>query len=142
MKFLLLFSIAAAAYAAQWDSIQRMSVDQKIEVTTADGMHARGTFVSSTAETLVLREPSGERSVARSEVRRVRVSDPARRIRRGLLWMVVGAGGGAAAGVAACPSCPNEGHTSPYIGPGVAAGAAIGAIGFLSSPYRTVYRSR
>ena len=43
-------------------------------------------------------------------------------------------------GVAVCPGCANEGHGGKYVGPGVAAGAAVGALGFLTSPWRTIYK--
>ena len=56
------------------------------------------------------------------------------------LWFVENAGSGA--GFAACPGCANEGAGYKYVGPGVAAGAAIGALGFLSSPYRTIYNNK
>jgi hypothetical protein len=141
MKLFVLLLAACAAFAAGWEGVERIPADQPIEVTTQDGTRTRATFVSATRDALVVREKSGERSIVRTEIRRVRVADPARRLRRGLIWTAVGAGAGAAAGAAVCPSCPNEGSGYKYVGPGAAAGAAIGALGFLSAPYRTVYRS-
>jgi hypothetical protein len=130
---------AIGAFGADWEAVRHLTADQKIEVTTLIGQRSRGTFVSATADNVVIRAKSGERSIAQKDVRRVRVYDPARRIRKGVMWTVIGAGLGAGAGVAACPGCPNEGHASPYIGPGAAGGAALGALGFLSDPYRTIY---
>lgn len=110
---------------------------------TRDKQTIEGSFVSATAEAIVIRLASGERSVVKGDIRRVRIVDPSRRIRNGALWTTVGAAAGAGAGVAACPYCPNEGNTSPYIGPGAAAGAAIGALaGFLPTPWRTIYKSK
>lgn len=129
-------------FGADWGAVRRLSPDQKIEVTTLNGQRSRGTFVSSTAGNVVIREKSGEQSIAQGDVRRVRVYDPARRIRKGVMWTLIGAGIGAGAGAAVCPYCPNEGNTSPYIGPGAAVGAALGALGFLSEPYRTIYRHK
>ena len=140
MKLLLLLLSAGAAFAADWAEIRLIPPDQKIEVTTRDGTRTRAIFAAATAEALMLRENSGERSLPRAEIRQVRVYDPGHRLRRGLLWTAVGAGAGAAGGVAVCPSCANEGKAYKFVGPGIAIGAAIGALGFLSSPYRTVYK--
>ena len=136
--FLLLSAIRA--FGADWEALRGVSADQKIEVTTLNKQRTRGAFVSATADNVVIRDRSGERSIAQGDVRRVRVYDPARRIRKGVMWTLIGAGLGAGVGVAARPGCPNEGNASPYIGPGAAGGAALGALGFLSDPYRTIYR--
>jgi len=121
--------------------IQRIPVDQKIEITTRTGRGRAPLSCRRPGWRWFVREKSGERSIARAEIRQVRVADPARRVRSGLIWMAVGAGAGAAIGVAVCPGCPNEGHDY-YIGPGVAIGAGVGALGFLRAPYRTVYKSK
>lgn len=142
MKLLLVLLAANVALAADWDAMRQIPAGQKIEITTRDGLHTRGTFVSSSGDAAVIHEGSAERSVPRAEVRRVRVYDSGRRLRRGLLWTAVGAGVGAVGGAAACPGCPNEGSGYKFIGPGIAIGAGIGALGFLSSPYKTIYKSK
>jgi hypothetical protein len=139
MKLLFLLLIFSAALSAAWEAVERIPAHRQIEIVLRSGSRVRAEFVSTAAGALVVRETSGERSIPRSDIRAVRVHDPSRRLHRGLLWTAIGAGAGAAAGAAGCPSCPNEGHGNPYVGPGIAAGAAIGALGFLSSPYRTVY---
>lgn len=141
MKILLLLLAASTAFANDWDSIQRIPADQKIEVTERDGTRLRGTFVSSTQEALVIEENSGVRSLPRVAIREVRIFDSGRRVRRGLLWMLVGAAAGAAGGAAICPSCANEGNGAKFVVPGLAIGAGVGALGFLSSPYKTIYKS-
>ncbi len=138
--FLLLSAVEA--FGAGWETVRHVSAGEKIEVTTSNGQRARGTVVSSTDESVVILDKSGERSIAKVDVRRVRVYDASRRIKRGVMWTLIGAGIGAGAGAAACPYCPNEGTTSPYIGPGAAAGAALGALGFFTDPYRTIYRNK
>lgn len=140
MKTVMLLLVAVTAFAADWEDVRHIAVDTKVEVTAQKTGQTRGTFVSASAEELVVRENSGQRSVARSDIREVRVLDSGRRLRKGLMWMAIGAGAGVGAGFAACPSCSNEGSGGKYVGPGVAAGAALGALGFLSSPYRTVYK--
>jgi hypothetical protein len=142
MKLLVLLMAAGGILSAAWEAVERIPANHNIEVRTRSGARVRATFVSATGEAVVVRETSGERSIARAEIGEVRIHDPARRLHRGLLWMAVGAGAGAAAGAAGCPSCPNEGLGYPYAGPGVAAGAGLGALGFLSTPYRTVYKIR
>ena len=95
---------------------------------------------SASETVLVVREHGGERSIARDEIRKVRVADPSRRMRNGLIATAVGVGIGFAAGWAVCPHCANEGAPGKYTGPGVAIGAAVCAAGgFLPVPWRTIY---
>ncbi|MEX2263899.1 MAG: hypothetical protein WD696_18235 [Bryobacteraceae bacterium] len=89
---------------------------------------------------MTLRDESGQRLIARAEIREVRVADPARRVRRGFIGMAIGAAAGAGIGAAICPHCPNEGQGYKFIGPGIAIGVAAGALSFLSGSYRTVYK--
>jgi hypothetical protein len=143
MKLLVMLWLATcAAFAAEWDAVQNIAPAQRIEVTTRTGAPARGRFVSATGEAVVVREQSSERSIARADIRKVRVADPGRRLRNGFIWTAAGAGAGAAIGLAVCPYCQNEGHGNKFVGPGLAIGAAIGALGFLPAPYRTVYRGK
>src|SRR5438067_263039 len=82
-------------------STARIALDHKIEVTTRDGTRTRSAFVSASGEAMVLLEKSGQRSIARAEIREVRVADLARGVRKGLIWTAVGAG----IGEAICPFC-------------------------------------
>ncbi len=141
LLFVLLLS-AGAMFAAEWEAIRRIPPDREIEVKTRNGTRLRAAFVSATAEAVVVREKPGERSIARSEIRQVRVADPLRRVRKGLIWTAVGAGAGLALGWAVCPHCASEGSGYKFVGPGVAIGAGLGALGFLPVPYRTVYKSK
>ena len=136
MKILLLLLAASTAFANDWGSIQRIPAGRKIEVIERDGTRLQGPF-----EVLVIEEKSGMRSLSRAAIRQVRVFDAGRRVRRGLLWMFVGAAAGAAGGAAICPSCSNEGNGAKFVAPGLAIGAGIGALGFLSSPYKTIYKA-
>jgi hypothetical protein len=143
MKICLFLFASSLVFAADWDAVQRIPAAQRIEVTERSrGGRLRATLVSATPDTVVVREASGERSIPRADIRELRVFDSGRRAHRGFLWMLVGAGAGAGASLAACIDCPGEGRDmATYVPVGVAVGAAIGASGFLSSPYRTVYRS-
>jgi hypothetical protein len=144
MKLCLLLFASGLAFAADWSTVQRIPAAQKIEVTErSGGTRLRVTLVSASPDTVVVRNASGERSILRAEVRKLKVFDSRRRRHLGLLWMLVGAGIGTGASLAACVSCANEGrNTAEYVPLGAGVGAAIGALGFLSSPYRTVYKSR
>jgi hypothetical protein len=140
MKLLLLIVMAGSALAADWNAVRGIPAAQKIEVTTKDGKRTQSEFVAAAAETLSMRVKSGEQTLARTDVRQIRVYDPSRRLHKGILWTLIGAGAGLGVGVAACPSCANEGAGYKYAGPGTAIGAGVGALGFFSSPYRTVYK--
>jgi hypothetical protein len=144
VKLCLFLFASGLVFAADWDAVQRIPGAQKIEVTERSrGGRSRATLVSSSPDAVVVREASGERSIPRADIRELRVFDSTRRAHRGLLWMLVGAGAGAGASLGACVSCAGEGRdTAMYVPLGVAVGAATGALGFLSSPYRTVYKGR
>jgi len=144
MKLCLCLFASGLAFATDWDAVQRISTAQKIEVSEqSGGSRFRATLVSAGPNTIVVREASGERSIPRKDIRELRVFDSGRKVRRGLLWTLVGAGAGAGAGLIACLSCPNEGgDITIHVPLGIAAGAGIGSLGFLSSSYRTVYKSR
>jgi len=142
MKLILFLFVSGLVFAADWDAVQRLPVAQRIEVTErSGGSRLRATLVSVSPDSVVVREASGERSIPRADIRQLRVFDPGRRVHRGLLWTLIGAGAGVS--LAACAACANEGHDqSQYVPAGVGVRAAIGALGSLSSPYRTVYKSR
>jgi hypothetical protein len=144
MKLCLFLFASSLVFAADWGAVQRIPAAQKIEVTgRSGGGRLRATLVSASPDTIVVREASGERSIPRADIRELRVFESGRRAHRGLFWTLVGAGAGAGASLAACVSCAGEGReVTKYVPLGVGAGAAIGALGFLSSPYRTVYQSR
>ena len=139
IKLCLLFLMCGAAFAAEWESVQGIARDDKVEIVTTIGIRTRGMFVSATGDAIVLRGKSGERSIPRAEVRRVRVASTASRVVKGIIWVAVGTGAGAAVGELACVSCPNEGHGYKYVGPGAGIGAGLGALGFLPARYKTVY---
>jgi hypothetical protein len=143
MKLLLCFLAANAAFSAGWDAVQRIQPDTKIDVLSGEAKNLRGKFVSANDAVLVMRLKSGEMSIARGNVQRVRVADPSRRVRNGVLATSIGAGIGLAAGVAICPHCANEGAPWKFTGPLTAIGAGAGAAGgFLPPPYRTIYKSK
>lgn len=136
MKLLFILILSAGSIFADWSDVSRLQAGAKLEVRTTDGVKLRADFVSATQDSLVLQG----KTVPKSQIKEIKIHDPGRRLRRGLIWMGVGAAAGAGAGAVGCLSCANEGHNNPYIGAGVAAGAALGALGFLTSPWKTIYK--
>jgi len=139
MKLLVTVLLSAAGVAADWDAVERISPGQRIEVLTRNKERSRAEFLLANGDALVVRDKSGQRSIARAEIRQVRVADPSRRLRNGLIATAIGAGAGVAIGAAICPHCPNEGHGYKFAGVGLAIGAGFGALRFLPTPYRTIY---
>jgi hypothetical protein len=143
MKLTLLILCATSLpLASDWTAVQQIPPAAKIEIVERNSKgHVRAAIVSASPDAIVVRETSGERSIARTEIRELKVFDSQRRTHRGVMWTLVGAGVGAGASLAACVSCSGEGHnTAKYLPLGIAVGAAVGALGFRSSPYRTVYK--
>jgi len=142
MKVLRVALLATANLFGQWDGVERLPADSKIELVTVSRERTKATLVSATGDQVVIQDGSGERTVSRPDVREVKVAAPERRVRNGLIGVAVGATAGAAIGWGVCPHCPNEGAGQKYVGPGVAIGAGIGALAFLPSPHRTIYRNQ
>lgn len=140
IALLLLGSLALAG--ASWESLQKLNAGDSIELTASGEKPRTVTYRSSSADSLIIATASSELSIARADVERVRMKQPGRRTRLGVLSTAIGAAAGAGIGLAVCPGCSGEGVGGKYIGPGVAAGAGIGALGFLSSDYRIVYQKR
>ena len=139
----LLLLVTFVAFAAGWEDVQKITPGHKIEVDVSSSDNTRGLFVSATDSGLVMRSKSGERSIARADIRRVRIADSSRRLRNGLLGTAIGAGAGFGIGFAVCPHCANEGAGGKYAGPLTGIGAGAGALlGFLPSPYKTVYKEK
>lgn len=140
MYFWMLTLCAGLCLGAGWESVQRIAPAQKVEVTRVKDQVVKGRFVSATDTVLIVRTKAGEQSLAKADVERVRVAEPGRRTRNGLLGTAIGLGAGIGLGFAVCPGCANEGSGGKYVGPAGAAGAGLGAAaGFLPTPLRTIY---
>jgi hypothetical protein len=139
MKLFALLLLAFLANAATWEQLSQYS-QRQIELTSSQGVKTRCTLLAVNNDSLSISDNTGQRSVAKADVQEIRLHDPAHKVRRGWLFTAIGAGVGAGLGVAVCPGCANEGNGGKFVGPGVAAGAGLGALSFLASPYRTIYR--
>jgi len=141
-------NFVGAAYGARndWTRVAAIPPGSRVIVNTVAGVERRGTFHSAGPDSVWLMIDGQELETQRSEVARVRVYTPSRRVRR----VLIGAGIGAAAGIvgafATCPSCVGEQSSGDFhqrLGLGALAGAGIGAgAGLLVSPYKTVFKRR
>jgi hypothetical protein len=141
MKLIVSLFLALALQAADWSGLAQYS-QQKVELRLTSGSRSRLLLVSASADSIIVRDNSGERSIPRAEVAELRLYDPAHHKRQSFLFTALGAAAGAGLGVAVCPGCANEGNGAKFVAPGAAAGAGLGALSFLSSSYRTIYRDR
>ncbi len=139
MKLFALLLFAALAQAASWEQLAQFT-QRQIELTSTQGAKTRGTLLAVNSDSLSISDNTGQKSIPKSEVQEIRLHDPEHKIRRGWLFTAIGAGAGAALGVAVCPGCANEGNGAKFVAPGIAAGAGLGALSFLASPYRSIYR--
>jgi hypothetical protein len=139
MKALMFLLTADTLLSAGWEAVQKISANTKILVVAGAPREVRGILVSADETTLVVRSTSGEQSIARGDIQRVRVADPSGRVKKGVLATAIGAGAGFAIGFAICPHCANEGAAGKFTAPLTAAGAGVGSLGFLPLPYRTIY---
>jgi hypothetical protein len=143
MRVLFLVLAVTAELLGDWEAVKRVPPETKIQVLTREPGSLRGAFVSASETMLLMRSESGEQSIMRDDIRLVKVAEPARRLRNGILASAIGAGIGLAIGVAICPHCANEGAGGKYAVPLTAVGAISGAAGgLLPLPYRTVYKSK
>ncbi len=127
---------------AGWDAVLRVETDRRVEVSTKTE-RVRGTLVSANEMAVVVRTKAGEKLLEKAEVKRVKVADPGKRGRNGMIGTAIGLGAGLGLGFAVCPGCANEGNGAKYVAPLGAAGAGAGAAaGFLPTPYSTIYVSQ
>jgi len=137
---ILAFSCASAALDAQssWANLNGLKVGQKILVIEENSKKHSGTFLSVSDSAITFRESTGERSVQKADVRRVKLRNQ-RRLRNTLIGTGVGAGAGAVLGAATAPSDGffGKGYAAAFVG---TAGGAVGsAIGVLLATHNTVY---
>lgn len=135
-------AVVQAAPPSNWSAVERIAPGTRLRVVESGRgkPEVKGTLVRAGADTIVINGKTGETSLDRTAVKILQVEAPHRRVRQGLISLGVGAGIGLGVGVAVCPYCRNEG-TTRYEGIGAALGAGIGAIGFLFTPYQTVYKA-
>jgi hypothetical protein len=87
--------------AKGWDRVIGSAPQAEIRATLVQGGSVRGSLVSASADSLVIRTAKGEQALARQDVRRAEVKRTGHRVRNMAIGLAVGAGGGAAIAVAA-----------------------------------------
>jgi TusA-related sulfurtransferase len=85
----LLLAGAATAASNAWESLNKLTPGEPIEVITGDHA-AKGEFVSSSTESLTVRTPAGEQRLPRSDVRRVISRVRSHRLRNALIGAGIG----------------------------------------------------
>jgi hypothetical protein len=124
---------------SQWENLRRLKVDQKIQITETNGSKHTVYFLSASDSAIRFRESFGERSIEKSAIRSVKLTDP-RRFRNALIGLGVGGAGGAILGAAtASPTEIFGGKAFDATAVGIL-GAVIGAgAGALLPTHKTVY---
>jgi hypothetical protein len=139
----LTFSSASSILDAQtsWENLHRLKVDQRIGIVETDGVKHSVFFLSVSESAIRFRESIGERSIEKSAIRSITLTDP-RRGRNALIGTGIGAGAGAALGAAT--SSPGGGFTGRGFGAAAVGivGALIGAgTGAILPTHKTIYRA-
>ena len=77
MKLCLFLFTSSLVFAADWDAVQRIPPAKRIEITERQrGGRLQATLVSTSPDTIVVREAFSERSIPRADIRELRVFDP------------------------------------------------------------------
>lgn len=143
---------ATAAWAqdgpirSTWENLSRLQSGQHVQVLVAGAIHS-GEFTAVDAQGITLHEKSADHTIARADVREVRIAS--RRLRHTAIGAAIGAGGGVAFGAATAskvncgsqPYCFASISKGAWIGALAGIGAAVGAIvGALVPAHITLYR--
>lgn len=127
----------------EWDQVIAIAKGRLVEIQDVNKRKLKGPIVSASADSIVVRTKTGEQSVARDAVRRVKLRTAVARGRNTAIGAVVGAGVliGAMA-IAAAASTNDDLDTGELLKISAGAGAMWGAIaGVLVPGYSTVYQS-
>ncbi len=134
-------SCASVAQTGQssWENLRHLKVDQRIQIIETSGAKHSVYFLSVSDSAIRFRENIGERSIERSAIRSVKLTDP-RRGRNALIGMGLGAASGATLGAAtASPGGGFSGRGFGAFAVGIL-GAALGAgAGAILPTHKTIY---
>jgi predicted membrane metal-binding protein len=147
LGFVLCIPCAALAQSnkSAWENLNTLQAGHKIEVVEMNSKKVSGAFVSVTDAGISLQVEGGEQTIARQDVRVVKLMENKHRLRNAAVGAAIGAGAGAGAGAAVGRGNGNSGgfdFAAQGAGIGAGAGAVIGAIvGALLPCHDTVYRA-
>jgi hypothetical protein len=113
--------------ANNWTAVQRIGTDEKVVVKRKDGKEFKGRMIEASETTLRIDRDGKPFEIARTDVRRVEVSEG--KAQKGK-WALIGAGIGGAAGtgIGAVKYSPDSDDSEIYIGMGLLLGVGIGAV--------------
>ena len=151
-KLSILFCVLAMPFVtfaqtnqSSWENLSALGAGHKIQVVEMNSKKVSGAFVSVTDTGISLQVEGGEQTIARQDVRVVKLMENKHRLRNAVIGAAVGAGVGAGAGAAVGGDNGNSGgfdfakQGAWIVG---AAGAVIGAIvGALLPSHQTIYRA-
>jgi hypothetical protein len=162
-KILSLFcvlGIASAAWAetspSSWANLSDLQAGQNIQVVDMNSKKHSGTFVNVSSAAITYQETTGEQTIQKQNVQRVKLIENRHRLRNALigggLGGGVGAGVGAGIGAATFHSCAAQQFCIQPVGKGaqtglaallgLAGGAVVGAVvGALWPSHTMVYRA-
>jgi hypothetical protein len=137
---------ASVAQSGQssWANLSGLRAGQKIEIDEMSSKKHSGIFENVSDSAISIRDSSGEMSIQKQDVRRVKLLSGGHRLRNTLICAGVGVGGGAIAG-AALGETQKPGFDIVTKGELTAAGAVGGGvigtvIGVLLPAHDTIYR--
>jgi hypothetical protein len=143
---LLLTALAGSAQAAagSWDNLSQLAPGSEIRVVRAGGGTLRGFLQGATADSLAINATTSQETLLRPDIKRIELKRNGRRGRNALIGLLIGAGGGLAAGAAADHSSPDSWF--PNIGKAILTplGAIVGTIVGMVIPtggWREIYRA-
>lgn len=133
---------------SSWEALSALGAGHKIQVVEMNSKKVSGAFVNVTDAGISLQAAGGEQTIARQDVRRVKLMENKHRLRNTAIGAAVGAGVGAGIGAASFQDCRGQafciqpGGRGAVAGIGAAAGGVIGAIvGALWPSHQTIYRA-
>jgi hypothetical protein len=126
---------------ATWANLNGLQAGQKIQIVELTGKEHIGTFVSVGETSISYRDSKGEASVQRADVRGVKLTKGAHRMRNILIGTAVGAGAGGGITAAAWEDRGFLGGRADGAAVGAVIGGLSGAIvGALLPSHQTVYK--
>jgi hypothetical protein len=130
---------------SSWEKLSALGAGHKIEVVEMNSKKVSGAFVSVTDAGISLQVEGGEQTIARQDVRVVKLMENKHRLRNAAIGAAIGAGAGAGIG-AELGKGPSHGFGFDFAAQGAGivagAGAVIGAVvGALLPCHETVYRA-
>jgi hypothetical protein len=147
LGFVLCIPCAALAQSnkSAWENLSTLQAGHRIEVVEMNSKKVSGAFVSVTDAGISLQVEGGEQTIARQDVRSVKLMENKHRLRNTLIGAAIGAGVGAGVGAEAGKG-PSHGFGFDFAAQGAgivaAAGGVIGAIvGALWPSHQTIYRA-